>query len=251
MLQAERSIRDLKKQISVRASERESLKYTIAVLLGETPQDFELPMPLDVSENTSVPVVNPGLPTDLLLSRPDVIAAENRLKATGARLDEARKAFLPDITLSGQYGFASRTLSRLVQPDALAWHIGAELVGVIFDGGRRAARIDMAEAEKKILLEEYRQTILNALVEVETALVQRQSLSDRLKAQKEQLKSLEYEYALAMERLKQGITDKLEILALHQTIEQERIVQGELDMAYRFNAVALYKALGGSVNETP
>jgi multidrug efflux system outer membrane protein len=126
---------------SLETAEKQAL-YSLAVLLGRPPEGF------DVSnadlEKVLPPVVGAGLPTELLLRRPDVAQAEANLASAHANVDAARAAFFPQISLTGQGGFVSTAIGTLLQGSSFGYGYGASLLQTIFDGAKRPGRCDTA-----------------------------------------------------------------------------------------------------------
>ena len=164
-------------QIPALEEQEREARYALAILLGKVPEGFDVKA--DTLEGISAPPVEPGLPSSLLQRRPDVAEAEATLYAAHANLDAARAAFLPAIGLTGSGGYASSTLSNLINPSNLAWSIGASLLQAIFDGGRLTSERDYAKAREAEMVATYRKTVLNALSDVETSLGSTSSLAER------------------------------------------------------------------------
>src|SRR6185437_14927535 len=150
-------------------AERQSL-YTLAVLLGEMPENFDVKA--ENIETIAAPKVGPGLPADLLLRRPDVAQAEANLAAAHANLDAARAAFFPAVSLTGSGGFVSAAVGTLIQGANFGYAYGLNLAQTIFDGGRLIGQKDFAKATEQAFIAGYQSAALNAYADVETALVQ-------------------------------------------------------------------------------
>ena len=186
-----------------------------------------------------------GLSSQVLLRRPDVLQAESALRAADANIAVARTAFLPSITLTGQAGQVSPQLSGLFQGGNFAYTLGANLAMTLFDGGRRQAGLDSAQAARSAAQAQYERAIQAAFRETADALVggatwraQRQALEGQRSAARETAR-------LTTLRAEQGAASTLELLdaqrslfAAEQAVLQARL--GELN-----NRVALFKALGG------
>ena len=149
--------------------ERQAL-FTLAVLLGQPPEGF------DVSarslDEIRTPEVAAGLPSDLLLRRPDVAQAEASLAGAHANVDAARAAFLPQISLTASGGFVSGAIGALVRGSNFGYSYGATLLQTIFDGGRINGQRRLAEGVQKEFIASYQNAVLHAFADVETALVQ-------------------------------------------------------------------------------
>ncbi len=158
-------------------SEREA-RYALAILLGRAPEGLDVKA--QNLDNIVSPSLRPGLPSDVLLRRPDVANAEASLFAAHANVDAARAAFFPSLSLTGNGGYSSNVIDSLINPGNLVWSIGASVAQTIFDGGLVKAQSDLARAQQTELLAAYRKTVFSAFSEVESALGTVQSASDQL-----------------------------------------------------------------------
>lgn len=210
-------------------------------LVGEAPPT--LPKGLSLREQGFDAALAPGLPAEILLLRPDVMAAEQRLRAAHANIDAARAAFLPKIMLTAGVGVASQGLSTLLS--GAAWNFAPTLSMPLFDGGRLAASVDIAEVRKVIAVAEYEKTIQLAFREVSDLLSARASLIKQMRSaeinEKAQLKRLE----IAMARNKVGLTGLLEVLDSQRELVSAQQGATQLRRAQLEASAQLYKALGG------
>jgi NodT family efflux transporter outer membrane factor (OMF) lipoprotein len=222
--------------------EREQ-RYALAILLGRVPEGIDVKG--GSLKGIMAPPVEPGMPSALLQRRPDIAQAEAQLFAAHANVDAARAAFLPAIGLTGSGGYSATAISNLINPSNLAWSIGASLLQTIFDGGRLTSQRDYAKAQEVELVASYRSAVLNALVDVETALGSTSSLAER-----ERLTTIEVENAAEAFRIselqyREGVVDLLTVLNSQQTLftSQDTLVQ--IKLARLQAGVGLYRALGG------
>ncbi len=153
-----------------------------------------------------------GLPSQLLERRPDLVAAFSRLRAMDSRVESAKKALLPRITLTASGGASSAALSDLVDPRAAAWNLATGLVQPIFTGGRLKGEIRLNEALTKEALNQYRSTALNAFREVEQALAAEQWLRAQEQALQEAVEQTEASRKLAVTSYQQGLIEILTLL---------------------------------------
>jgi NodT family efflux transporter outer membrane factor (OMF) lipoprotein len=222
--------------------EREA-RYALAILLGRAPEGFDVKgQNLD---GIVSPVVAPGLPSELLARRPDVVEAEAQLYAAHANVDAARAAFFPAIGLTGQGGYASDMISNLINPSNLAWSIGASLVQTVFDGGRLHAQSELAEAQQTELIANYRKTVFSAFSDAESALGQVDSNNQQLGYATTEEKAAAEAFRISELQYREGITDLLTVLQAQQALftAQDSLVSTKLA---RLQAdVSLYRALGG------
>lgn len=140
----------------------------LTVLIGG-PIAGELPDPLPLVRQTSPVTLAAGLPSDLLVARPDIIAAEERLRAAEANIGAARAAFFPSIALTGDFGFGSAALGDLVGSDGLTWNFGASIRLPIFNRGGLRGDLTVAEAREDIAIAGYERAIQTAFQEVSDA----------------------------------------------------------------------------------
>lgn len=221
-------------------------RNALAVLLGRPPEG------LDVTGTSlaglSGPVVAPGLPSELLARRPDVMAAEANLIAAHADLAAARTAFLPNITLTANGGVAYPALAAAVDTlpgTGLAAGIGASLVQSIFDNGKIQGRIDETKAREEELLAAYRAAAIAAFSDVENALGNISHLADQEVALSEQVVQAEKVLAAARRKYSAGYVDFLIVTDAERTLNTARDQRADVHRARLTALVALYKALGG------
>ena len=196
----------------------ETSRTALALLLGRPVQQVELTT--KGVRKLTLPEVAPGVPSTLLLRRPDIHAAEEQLEAADANVDAARKAFLPTITLTGQYGVQSALLSTLFRPESVIWTIASSMVQVIFDGGKLRGQLKLTEAQRRQLLEAYRKSIVSAFTDVENALIAIRENEAREKAVRRLVTAARRAFALSEERLKEGVIDLSTLLTIQNTLFQ-------------------------------
>lgn len=190
--------------------------------------------------------VTVGLPSDVLLNRPDIRAAEQQLMAANANIGAARAAFFPRITLTGSYGRVSPELSDLFGGGAVrAWSFAPKITLPIFDWGRLRANLKASEASRDIALAQYEKAIQTGFREVADALAGRATLGDQLVALEAQAAASRESYRLAELRYRNGIASYLHLLDAQRTLfsTEQALVQTRL--MERLNQITLYKALGG------
>jgi multidrug efflux system outer membrane protein len=226
-------------------------RNTLAVLLGRPPEGLEI---TGASlAGLSGPVVVPGLPSELLARRPDVMAAEANLIAAHADLAAARTAFLPDITLTANGGLAYPALAAAIDTlpgTGLAAGIGASLVQSIFDNGKIQGRIDETKAREEELLAAYRAAAIAAFSDVENALGNLSHLADQEAALSEQAIQAEKVLAAARRKYSGGYVDFLVVTDAERTLNTARDQHADVHRARLTALVALYKALGGGWTRT-
>lgn len=200
-----------------------------------------------VTRITSNMALGAGLPSDLLINRPDVRAAEYRLSAAGANIAAARARLFPTISLTGSAGYASTDLGDLFKSGSFGWSFGPSLDIPIFDWGTRQANIQISETDQQIALSDYEKSIQAAFREVNDALAVRQNIGDRIAAQRRLVEATNTTYRLSQARFRAGIDSYLTVLDAQRAsyaAEQGLLL---LEQANLNNQVEVYKTLGGGL----
>jgi multidrug efflux system outer membrane protein len=190
-----------------------------------------------------------GLPAEVLLSRPDVLAAEQKLIAANANIGVARAAFLPKIVLTAALGTASRGLSGLFDAGSGAWSFTPALRLPLFDAGRADDNVDLAQARKSIALAEYEKTLQQAFREIADLLAARSRLAEQLQAQEANAAAQSRRLVIVEARYRAGVSNHLELLDAQRDVFAAD--QSALAVRRQFlsTAAGLYKALGGGSAE--
>ena len=214
-----------------------------ALVLGQDPGPLPAKAPFD--ETTVLAELRAGLPSELLVSRPDIISAEHQLRASNAHIGAARAAFLPRIALTGSFGTASSDLNGLFDSGSRAWTFMPTLSLPIFDGGRRRANLELSEVRRDIAVAGYEKTIQTAFREVADALSAKHWLAEQLTIQRANLEAQSERARLAKLRYDNGSAAFLEVLDAQRDLlgAQQQLVQAR--RALLSSQVALYAALGG------
>lgn len=225
--------------------QRERALNRLALLVGTTPSALNLSGGL--VENVNTPVVQPGLPSDLLCRRPDIRRAEAALESAQADLYAARANLLPSFALSAQGGFGSFLLSSILAPQSLFYNLSANLVQNVFDGGKRRSEIEVADAKNRELLEAYANTVLSAMRDVEdglsgVALTARQYAA--LNNARKRARQLAQYSVLVVER---GGMDFVQLFQVQGTViaAEDAAINGRFEQIRA--SVDLYKAIGGGL----
>lgn len=207
-----------------------------------------LPQALSASL-TAMRDIAPGLPSDVLLRRPDILQAEGQLKGLNANIGAARAAFFPRITLVSSVGFGSNELSGLFTGDAFAWSFLPRISLPIFDGGTNKANLKVAEVDRDIAVAQYEKTIQTAFREVADSLAQGGTIDEQLAAQKSLTDATNESYRLSLARFDKGVDSYLQVLDAQRALygaQQNLITTRLIRLA---NQVTLYKVLGGGAGE--
>lgn len=186
-----------------------------------------------------------GLPSDLLVNRPDIVAAEHQLQASNANIGAARAAFLPSITLTGAFGTASAELDGLFAGGSRAWNFAPSISLPIFDAGRRQSTLDLAEVRRDQAVSAYEKTIQTAFKDVSDALSARRWLAEQVEVLRATVAAQSERARLAQLRYDHGASPYLEVLDAQRDLltAQQKLVQTR--RALLSSRVGLYAALGG------
>ncbi|SFM36259.1 efflux transporter outer membrane subunit [Marinobacter zhejiangensis] len=222
-------------------------RNALSVLVG-APLPLLIARQLDDPSITSLAAVPDGLPSTVLTQRPDVRAAEHRLRAADANIGAARAAFFPRIALTAGAGTASSDLSGLFEGGSGAWSFSPSISLPIFTGGRNQANLEVAEVRRDRNVAQYEQVVQTAFQEVADALAARQYLVDQERAQDALVTATERSLELAEARFSEGVDDYLAVLDARRALldaRQERVSVTRQKLA---NRVQLYRALGGGAS---
>jgi outer membrane protein, multidrug efflux system len=223
---------------------REETLHALAILLAKSPAELTF-QPRRLT-GFSLPAILPvGLPSELLQRRPDIRQAEENLMAANADIGAARARLFPSIVLTGDGGYVSDQLSNLLKNPNSTLALGIELLAPIFHGGALRANVDRSTERYHELLQEYHQTVLGALRDVEDALVALQKLGAQEELLDEAQRQAKRAFNLAEIRYRAGAIDAFTMLTAQDTwlSTQNSVLQTRFA---RMNAlVSLYKALGG------
>ena len=222
--------------------ERQTLA-ALAVLLGRSPEGFDVKA-TGITDLT-VPSIDSGLPTTILVRRPDLASAEAQLAAANADVAAARAALLPSITLTGTAGLATAALTSVSTMGATAAaSIAASLLQPIFDGGRLRGQKAVAESKERELVETYRKAILSSFADVEQSLAATSRLGQQERLQEDVQTQAREAQRLAEIRYRAGADDLLTVLDAQRTLfsAQDQLAQIQLNRLQA--AASLYKAVG-------
>lgn len=221
---------------------RAELEHALAVLIGE------LPASLTVSEGLwdgPLPRVPPGVPSAVLMRRPDVAAAQRAMQAAQARVGVAQAAWFPDVSLTASGGFASTELGDLFKWSARAWGVGALLSLPIFDGGHREAGVLSANAQWDAAAAGYREQVLVAFRDVEDQLSSLRLLTDQANAQAQAVDAATRSTVLSTSRYRNGYVSQLELLDARRSELRNRREALQIRAARYQATVGLIRSLGG------
>ena len=196
-----------------------------------------------------MPELPAGLPSDLLVRRPDVRQAEQQLLSANANIGAARAAFFPRIALTASVGSASTELSELFKSGSQAWSFTPQVTLPIFDAGRNQAGFEAARAQRDIAVAQYDRAIQSAFREVADALAGRATLGEQLRATRAQAEAEAVRFRLSDLRYRNGIASALDLLDSQRSLFAAQQLAVQARLAQLQNQVLLYKALGGGWTE--
>jgi multidrug efflux system outer membrane protein len=201
-------------------------------------------MPSDLSGISAPKDISPGLSSEPLLQRPDVLAAEHRLKASYANIGAARAAFFPRIALTTYAGTASVELSGLFKSDSGTWSFAPQIIMPIFDA-RTWSAYRVTKIEKEISIAQYEKAIQTAFREVADALAEKNMVKQRIAAQQSLVDALAETYRLSKMRYEKGVDSYLSVLDAQRSLYGAQQGMIMLNLARINNQITLYKTLGG------
>jgi multidrug efflux system outer membrane protein len=245
--QLEAEVAAAQAQLPALERSRTAEELALAVLLGRSPRAIsELAVKRDSSRSEPPPPVTPeGLPSDLLLRRPDIVQAEQRLIAANARIAVARAALFPRISLTGYLGSESTALRDLFSGPALIWQLAFGLAQPIFQGGRLFGEIDAVKAREQQALAQYQKSVQEAFREVRQALSAQTHARDIFQAESARAAALRDTLRLARIRYENGLVSQLEVLDAERNLLAADLNRADALRAQRVAVADLTRALGG------
>ncbi|MGC8519529.1 MAG: efflux transporter outer membrane subunit, partial [Steroidobacteraceae bacterium] len=221
---------------------RATLEHAIAVLIGRPPADLSLAQGHLAS---SVPVVPPGLPSRLLLRRPDIAAAERDMASANADIGVAEAAWFPSLTLTGSYDFDSAALAGLIKASNAVWSYGPQIALNLFNGGATIAQTREARATYDEAVATYRQTVLGALQQVEDDLASLHFLKNQYVEETQAVSDAKRSEALTLNQYKAGVADYASVLTAQTARLNAEITAVNLQSQRLVASAGLIDAIGG------
>jgi len=245
--QLEAEVAAARAQLPSLEASRTAQELSLTVLLGRSPRAIIEGTVVRGAESGELapPVVPEGLPSDLLLRRPDVVEAEQRLIAANARIGEARSTLFPRIRLTGNFGSESAALGDLFSGPATIWQLAFGLAQPIFQGGRLFGEIEAVQARERQALALYQKTLQEAFREVRTALSTQARAREIFEAEGARVTALTEALRLARIRYENGLLSQLEVLDSERNLLQAELNRIEALRAQRAAVADVVRALGG------
>jgi multidrug efflux system outer membrane protein len=246
--QLEAEAASVRAQLPPLERDRELEEAALSVLLGRSPKAISegaVARACGGEPSPGAAVLPEGMPSELLLRRPDLVESEQRLIAANARVAAARAAFFPSITLNGALGSESAALAALFSGPAGIWTLAASLAQPIFQGERLQAERAATEARERQALAQYERTIQTAFREVRDALAAQTRARESYEAESQRVKALGETLRLARLRYEHGLASQLDVLDSERGLLAAEGARIEALRAQRAAVADLYKALGG------
>ena len=220
----------------------------LGVLVGRPPE--QVTVAAGTLNTLKLPPVAPGLPSALLLRRPDVAAAEANLLAANANIRVARANFFPQIALTGSGGWESLALTTLTGPGSLLFTFAANATQAVFDNGSRQGTLEQAKGQYDELVADYRKTVVQALSDVESALAALRYATEQERLQRDAVATAQRASDIARAQLRAGTTDIVTTLQTENALFTALDALTQVRLARFLALVNLYKALGGGWTKT-
>ncbi len=246
--QAQTSVESARVDVESYTAQVDQDRNALVLLVGKDLPDRLLPQGLpDTALAAASPLatIPPGLPSDLLQRRADIVEAERTLRAANANIGAARAAFYPSISLTADAGTASARLAGLFKGGSGSWSFVPQISLPIFDGGANQANLDIATISRDISVAQYEKAIQTAFQEVSDALAQRNTLGRQLQAQEDLVEASDASYRLSQARFNNGVDSYLTVLDSQRTLYSAQKTLIGTRLSRWTNLVTFYKALGG------
>jgi NodT family efflux transporter outer membrane factor (OMF) lipoprotein len=246
VLQAETQLANSRAELLGLERQRAVLEHAIAVLVGQAPANFSLPVqPASATLAAVVPDVPLEVPSTLLLRRPDVAAAERRVARANEQIGIAQSAYYPSLRLTGSAGSSAARIADLFSTSSLVWGLGLSLAQTVFSGGARAAQVEGARAAYDQTVANYRQTVLGAFQDVEDQLVASRILGQQLALRQQAARAADQVEQQVLNRYQAGQVSYTEVISAQATAQSARRSLVQLQSDRQVAAVTLIQALGG------
>ena len=248
--QAETTVEQARANLALYTRQQAQDENALVLLLGQ-PLPPDLPLGRGLDNAGLIADLPPGLPSDLLLRRPDIVSAEHTLLAANASIGAARAAFFPSVTLTGSGGVAGSSLSRLFTAGGLTYSFSPQINLPIFTAGQNQGNLDIAKIQTVTEIANYEKAIQTAFREVSDALAGRTTYVDQVASQQRLVDAAADSLRLSLLRFRGGVDSYLPVLQAQQTLYPAQQTLLSLKQAQLTNTINLYKALGGGLFDGP
>lgn len=244
--QAEGQVASAEADLEARKRAAAQAHNALQLLVG-TKLPVDMPSPMSLSAQPVTTTLPAGLPSDLLLRRPDLLQAEQTLQAANADIGAARAAFFPRLSLTASMGYSSQAMDNLFAGQSRVWSFAPQITLPIFQGGRLQSELRLAELRKSAAVVEYERAIQTAFREVADGLAGQATYGRQIAAQTQVVASAQQRARLSALRYRAGVDGRLELLDAQRQLYAAQQALLELRRNELGNAVTLYKALGGGL----
>jgi NodT family efflux transporter outer membrane factor (OMF) lipoprotein len=243
VVQQETQVAGLKAQVPPLRQLMQQEIDALAILLGKPPQMVHVKA--TSLEGVAVPEIAPGLPSELLLRRPDVAQAEASLISANANIRNARAQMFPSITLTGEGGVVSAALNTVFSPAGALWSLAAGVTQPIFEGGKLEGQVDLTKAQYEELENDYKKAVVSAFSNVEDALSAVKETREQVALLQDEVTKAHRSYDISLQELKIGTSNLLTVLTIENTLfpAEDALIQAR--STYYQAIVSLFQALGG------
>jgi NodT family efflux transporter outer membrane factor (OMF) lipoprotein len=224
------------------SQQRANFEHAIAVLVGEAPGNFTLASAPWVGTVPAIPAV---VPSTLLQRRPDIASAERKVQAANAQIGVQTAAFFPTVSLTGSYGYAASELGHLISSSNSLWSYGASVAETLFDGGARIARVKQAKATHDQTVAQYRETVLEALQDVENQLIATKVLAQQAALRVQASAAADAAERIVINQYQSGQISYTDVVTAETTAYTARRAVAQSAAQRQTTAVALIQSLGG------
>jgi outer membrane protein, multidrug efflux system len=243
VVQQKTAVAALKAQVPPLTQQLQQSLDALAILIGRSPEALQ--QPSGTISDLSVPLVAPGLPSELLARRPDIAEAEAQLMAANADIKVARAAFFPSISLTAEGGIASLALAGITGPAGAVYAVTAGITQSIFSGGALQGKLEYSQARYDELLQNYRKAVISAFGDVEDALIATQQTALLVQRQEDTVAEARKAYAISTAQLQAGTVDLQTVLNTENALFPAEDSLAQARFAHLQATVSLFKALGG------
>lgn len=248
IVQAESQVAQAEANVQARKRTLAQTGNALQLVVGsELPND--LPPALPLERQPVIARLPAGLSADVLLTRPDIRQAEQLLNAANADIGAARAAFFPQLSLTASFGYASSSLDGLFDPSRQVWRFVPQVTQPLFQGGRLRAELNLARVRKSEAIAQYERAIQTAFREVADALAGTATFDKQIDAQLRAVNTAERGLVLSNLRYQVGVDNRLQLLNAQRILYSTRETLLELRRDDIVNTVALYKSLGGGLQD--
>jgi NodT family efflux transporter outer membrane factor (OMF) lipoprotein len=244
VVQAEGLVRQAEADQAQRRRELALATNALTLAVG-SPLPSDLPVPIALLDQPVRTQLAAGLPSDLLLNRPDILQAEHELRSANANVGAARAAFFPRLSLTAAFGFTSLALGDLFRGDNRSWSFAPAISAPIFQGGQIGANLDLAKIRKSIAVANYEKAIQTAFREVADGLAGRETYVTQASKQSAVVATADRRLELSKLRFRAGVDSRLDLLDAQRSLYSAQQTLLAVQRDEMSNAIALYKAIGG------